>query len=70
MSGPYEWNTNIVVPALQFCGRKINNTWEKSAIANELSFLQEKGGVDTFTHGPLALKYKLDNEFELLFVVS
>jgi len=32
--------------------------------------LSEKGGVDTFTHGPLALKYKLDNEFELLFVVA
>ena len=30
---------------------------------------QEKGALDTFTHGPLALKYKLDNEFELLFVV-
>ena len=35
-----------------------------------ISSFQEKGGVDTFTHGPLALKYKLDNEFELLFVVS
>ncbi|XP_065056617.1 signal recognition particle receptor subunit alpha-like [Rhopilema esculentum] len=32
--------------------------------------LSEKGGVDTFSHGPLALKYKLDNEFELVFVVG
>ena len=33
------------------------------------SLFQEKGGVD-FTHEALTLKYKLDNEFELVFVVS
>ena len=31
---------------------------------------QERGGADTFNHESLALKYKLDNEFELIFVVS
>ena len=31
---------------------------------------QERGGGNSFTHGSLALKYKLDNEFELVFVVS
>lgn len=32
--------------------------------------LQERGGNNSFTHGSLALKYKLDNEFELVFVVA
>ena len=32
--------------------------------------LQERGGGNSFTHGSLALKYKLDNEFELVFVVA
>ena len=36
----------------------------------EILFIQERGGVSSFTHGSLALKYKLDNEFELVFVVS
>ena len=31
--------------------------------------LQERGG-SSFTHEALTLKYKLDNEFELVFVVS
>lgn len=33
-------------------------------------FLQERSGNSSFTHEALTLKYKLDNEFELLFVVS
>lgn len=33
-------------------------------------FLQERSGNNSFTHDALTLKYKLDNEFELLFVVS
>ncbi|XP_051895925.1 signal recognition particle receptor subunit alpha isoform X1 [Pristis pectinata] len=32
--------------------------------------LQERGGNNSFTHEALTLKYKLDNEFELLFVVG
>ncbi|XP_059813203.1 signal recognition particle receptor subunit alpha isoform X1 [Hypanus sabinus] len=32
--------------------------------------LQERGGSNSFTHEALTLKYKLDNEFELLFVVG
>lgn len=32
--------------------------------------LQERGGNNSFTHGSLALKFKLDNEFELVFVVA
>ena len=31
---------------------------------------QERGGSSSFTHEALTLKYKLDNEFELVFVVS
>ncbi|XP_045120832.1 signal recognition particle receptor subunit alpha-like isoform X2 [Portunus trituberculatus] len=30
--------------------------------------LQERGGMDIYTHGNLALKQQLDNEFDLLFV--
>lgn len=29
---------------------------------------QERGGMDIYTHGNLALKQQLDNEFDLLFV--
>lgn len=32
--------------------------------------LQERSGSNSFTHEALSLKYKLDNEFELIFVVS
>lgn len=32
--------------------------------------LQERGGSNTFTHNNLTLRYKLDNEFELVFVVA
>uniref|UniRef100_A0A2L2Y3W6 Signal recognition particle receptor subunit alpha n=1 Tax=Parasteatoda tepidariorum TaxID=114398 RepID=A0A2L2Y3W6_PARTP len=32
--------------------------------------LQERGGNESFTHDSLTLKYKLDNEFELVFVVA
>ncbi|GCB64130.1 hypothetical protein scyTo_0004548 [Scyliorhinus torazame] len=32
--------------------------------------LQERGGNNSFTHEAHTLKYKLDNEFELLFVVG
>uniref|UniRef100_H3CY85 SRP receptor subunit alpha n=1 Tax=Tetraodon nigroviridis TaxID=99883 RepID=H3CY85_TETNG len=32
--------------------------------------LQERSGNNSFTHEALTLKYKLDNEFELLFVVG
>lgn len=32
--------------------------------------LQERGGDNSFTHENLTLKYKLDNEFELVFVVA
>jgi signal recognition particle receptor subunit alpha len=32
--------------------------------------LQERGGLESFTHDALAMKYRLDNEFELVFVVA
>ncbi|ELK09771.1 Signal recognition particle receptor subunit alpha [Pteropus alecto] len=32
--------------------------------------LQERGGNNSFTHEALTLKYKLDNQFELVFVVG
>jgi len=32
--------------------------------------LQERGSLESFTHEALTLKYKLDNEFELVFVVA
>ncbi|XP_071485645.1 signal recognition particle receptor subunit alpha-like [Diadema antillarum] len=32
--------------------------------------LQERGGSNSYSHGALTLKYKLDNEFELIFVVA
>ncbi|XP_070548555.1 signal recognition particle receptor subunit alpha-like [Ptychodera flava] len=32
--------------------------------------LQERGGSNTYNHQALTLKYKLDNEFELVFVVA
>lgn len=31
---------------------------------------QERSGNNSYTHEALSLKYKLDNEFELIFVVS
>lgn len=39
-------------------------------VYNIFFFLQERSGNNSFTHEALTLKYKLDNEFELLFVVS
>lgn len=36
----------------------------------ETLFFQERGGNNSFTHEALTLKYKLDNQFELVFVVS
>lgn len=38
----------------------------------ELTFLlfQERTGNNSFEHNALTLKYKLDNEFELIFVVA
>ncbi|KAJ1065677.1 hypothetical protein K5549_007672 [Capra hircus] len=33
-------------------------------------FSQERGGNNSFTHEALTLKYKLDNQFELVFVVG
>uniref|UniRef100_T2MHS4 Signal recognition particle receptor subunit alpha n=1 Tax=Hydra vulgaris TaxID=6087 RepID=T2MHS4_HYDVU len=32
--------------------------------------LQERSGSGSYTHGQLAIQYKLDNEFELVFVVG
>lgn len=32
--------------------------------------LQERGGMEVFNHESLKLQFKLDNEFELIFVVS
>ena len=34
-----------------------------------LTVFQQRTGCDTFSHESLTLKYKLDNEFELVFVV-
>lgn len=32
--------------------------------------LQDRGGLESFTHEALTMKYRLDNEFELVFVVA
>lgn len=35
-----------------------------------VSVFQERSGNTSFNHEALSLKYKLDNEFELIFVAS
>lgn len=35
-----------------------------------MSKLQERTGSNTYDHNSLTLQYKLDNEFELVFVVA
>jgi len=53
-----------------------NSLWtvgDFSSPVNELIktvILQERGGSGRFNHGQLAIQYKLDNEFELVFVVG
>jgi len=53
-----------------------NSLWtvgDFSSPVNELIktvILQERGGSGSFNHGQLAIQYKLDNEFELVFVVG
>ena len=41
-----------------------------SAVSSFLKCTQEKTGGNVFESGSLALKYKLDNEFELVFVLG
>ena len=41
-----------------------------SVIMITMADLQERGGMEVFNHESLKLQFKLDNEFELIFVVS
>lgn len=36
----------------------------------QFDYFQERGDVSQFKHNNVTLKFKLDNEFELVFVVS
>lgn len=50
----------------------ICNIHSSSNRKSRVSFLifQERTGNNSFEHNALTLKYKLDNEFELVFVVA
>nr|XP_039248695.1 signal recognition particle receptor subunit alpha-like [Styela clava] len=52
-----------------FQGIKTNISEPVNALIKGV-ILQERGGSSRFDHGSLTLKYKLDNEFELVFVVG
>ena len=41
-----------------------------SCVMITMADLQERGGMEVFNHESLKLQFKLDNEFELIFVVS
>ena len=32
--------------------------------------VQERGGVNSYTHGNLTLQFKMDNELDIIYVVS
>uniref|UniRef100_H2YW25 SRP54-type proteins GTP-binding domain-containing protein n=1 Tax=Ciona savignyi TaxID=51511 RepID=H2YW25_CIOSA len=59
----------IVLWCYTFQGVKANFTEPINALIKTV-LLQERGGNSQFTHGPLQMQYKLDNEFELVFVVG
>lgn len=57
----------IVLWCFQGTGQSLTSS-VNALISNVI--LQERGGLESFTHEALALKYRLDNEFELVFVVA
>ena len=36
---------------------------------NTFYLIQERGGLNAFNHGSLTLRFKMDNEFDLVYVV-
>ncbi|XP_069750535.1 signal recognition particle receptor subunit alpha isoform X2 [Narcine bancroftii] len=54
----------------KFCVLSCHATKTKWSFSLIKAILEERGGNNSFTHDSLTLKYKLDNEFELLFVVG
>ncbi|XP_038123834.1 signal recognition particle receptor subunit alpha isoform X2 [Cyprinodon tularosa] len=59
----------IVLWCFQGAGVSESFTGPVNALIRSV-ILQERGGNNSFTHEALSLKYKLDNEFELIFVVG
>ncbi|XP_002122258.2 signal recognition particle receptor subunit alpha-like [Ciona intestinalis] len=59
----------IVLWCYTFQGVKASFTEPINALIKTV-LLQERGGTSHFTHGALQMQYKLDNEFELIFVVG
>ncbi|KAG5672737.1 hypothetical protein PVAND_002838 [Polypedilum vanderplanki] len=54
-----------------WCFRNINEPFAPSINALIKNILmQERGGSNSYEHNNLTLQYKLDNEFELIFVVA
>ncbi|XP_076800640.1 signal recognition particle receptor subunit alpha-like [Clavelina lepadiformis] len=59
----------LVLWCYTFQGVKTNFSEPINALIKSV-ILQERGGSALFNHGALQMKYKLDNEFELVFVVG
>uniref|UniRef100_A0A3P9M1B2 SRP receptor subunit alpha n=1 Tax=Oryzias latipes TaxID=8090 RepID=A0A3P9M1B2_ORYLA len=59
----------IVLWCFQGAGVKESFTGPVNALIRSV-ILQERSGSNSFTHERQSLKYKLDNEFELIFVVG
>nr|XP_046246297.1 signal recognition particle receptor subunit alpha [Scatophagus argus] len=59
----------IVLWCFQGAGVSESFTGPVNALIRSV-ILQERSGNNSFTHEALSLKYKLDNEFELIFVVG
>uniref|UniRef100_A0A672PE55 SRP receptor subunit alpha n=1 Tax=Sinocyclocheilus grahami TaxID=75366 RepID=A0A672PE55_SINGR len=59
----------IVLWCFQGAGVSESFTGPVNALIRSV-ILQERSGNNSFTHNALSLKYKLDNEFELVFVVG
>ncbi|CAL9684303.1 unnamed protein product [Knipowitschia caucasica] len=59
----------IVLWCFQGAGATGSFTGPVNALIRSV-ILQERSGKNTFNHDALSLKYKLDNEFELIFVVG
>lgn len=61
-----------VFPPFRSSERIFFDRWPWTFISNWIIsiFLQERTGNNSFDHNALTLQYKLDNEFELIFVVA
>lgn len=54
----------------QLSNESIFGSSENQILMNMLLNFQERTGSNSFDHNSLTLQYKLDNEFELIFVVA